>query len=81
MNDEQKQRVWAPGHADGIGNFLPTQHAAMVSGLSASTLAKRRMTGDGPPYFKVGRKVLYEKAALIAWLESHRRRNTSETGQ
>ncbi len=59
----------------------PPAAAARV-GLSASTLAKMRMRGDGPPYSKVGAKiVVYNTADLDAWVASRRRRSTSDPGE
>lgn len=53
--------------------------AADYLGLSASTLAKMRLRGDGPVYMKAGpRVVLYDRADLDAWLDSRKRRSTSE---
>ena len=49
--------------------------------LSESTLAKMRMRGDGPPYSKVGAKiVVYNTTDLDAWVASRRRRSTSDQG-
>ncbi len=52
--------------------------AATLTGLSISTLNKLRLTGTGPTYLKLGRKVVYEVAAVEAWLASKRRHSTSE---
>ncbi len=58
---------------------LRAPQAASYVGLSPSTLAKMRLRGDGPIYSKAGpRVVIYEKADLDAWLDSHKRRSTSE---
>lgn len=46
-------------------------------GKSKSWLAKMRMSGDGPPYVKVGRSVLYELGELNAWVLDRRRTSTS----
>lgn len=55
--------------------------AADYLGLSASTLAKMRLRGDGPAYSKAGRKVvLYDMASLDSWFASRQRRSTSENG-
>lgn len=60
-------------------NKLRAPAAADYLGLSASTLAKMRLRGDGPLYMKAGpRVVLYDVADLEAWLESRKRRSTSE---
>ena len=57
---------------------LPAKDAARVVGLSQSTLAKLRLSGDGPPYCKLGRRVLYRPQDLETWLTQHRRQSTSE---
>ncbi|MQX36875.1 helix-turn-helix transcriptional regulator [Roseospira navarrensis] len=55
--------------------------AAVYLGLSASTLAKMRLRGDGPVYSKAGpRIVLYDVADLDVWLAGRRRTSTSDTG-
>lgn len=56
---------------------LAVSDAARYLGLSVSTLNKKRLTGDGPPYFRLGRRVVYRQIELDAWLESHRRLSTS----
>ena len=58
--------------------MLPAREAADLSGLSKSTLDKMRVFGGGPPYLKIGRRVVYDPADLDQWLVSHRRRSTSE---
>jgi predicted DNA-binding transcriptional regulator AlpA len=58
---------------------LRAQEAAAYVGLSASTLAKMRLRGDGPVYSKAGpRIVIYDRLDLDAWLSAHRRRSTSQ---
>jgi predicted DNA-binding transcriptional regulator AlpA len=53
--------------------------AASYLGLSASTLAKMRLRGDGPPYSKAGpRIVVYDVQDLNAWLDARKRKSTSE---
>jgi predicted DNA-binding transcriptional regulator AlpA len=58
---------------------LRSPAAAAYLGLSASTLAKMRLRGDGPVYSKAGpRIVVYDVADLDAWLATRRRQSTSE---
>ena len=60
-------------------NRLRTGAAADYLGLSASTLAKMRLRGDGPEYFKVGpRIVVYAEEDLEWWMSKRKRRSTSE---
>jgi hypothetical protein len=57
-----------------------TPQAAEYVGLSTSTLEKFRLTGNGPVYQKAGPKiVVYRIEDLDAWLDTRRRRSTSET--
>ena len=37
--------------------------------LAQATLAKYRVTGEGPNFHKIGRQVVYTPAALIDWAE------------
>lgn len=46
--------------------------AAQYLGVSRGFLDKLRMTGGGPKFLKLGRKVAYEHHALDAWLDSRR---------
>ena len=78
MNDFQATQIAA---ADSSGMaLLDTQRAAHYVGLSASTMAKLRLSGDGPPYFKLGRRVMYARGDIEAWLASCRRKSTSDPG-
>jgi predicted DNA-binding transcriptional regulator AlpA len=52
--------------------------AAKLLGLATSTLAKLRLSGSGPLYCKLGRRVVYRMEDLEAWLESRVARNTSD---
>ncbi len=58
----------------------PPQTAAYLKS-STSTLAKQRLRGDGVPYTKLGRNVLYAKRDCDDYLASRRRLSTSDTGQ
>jgi predicted DNA-binding transcriptional regulator AlpA len=52
---------------------LRTPKAARVVGLGAATLEKMRRRGDGPPFVRLGRKVIgYQLADLAAWVESQK---------
>lgn len=57
--------------------LVKTELAAILTGLSASTLNKLRVSGGGPAYIKLGRSVLYARADLDCWLEASRRSSTS----
>lgn len=56
-----------------------TAGASRHTGLSISTLQKARVTGAGPRYCKLGRRVVYRIADLDEWMSMHRVGSTSET--
>lgn len=61
-----------------IPKFLTPIEVASLYQVSTSWLAKRRMTGDGPPFVKVGRSVRYTEAGALQWAKSQQRLSTSE---
>lgn len=46
--------------------------------ISTSTLAKMRLSGRGPVFVKLGRRVFYRQDDLDAWVAGNRYRSTSE---
>lgn len=54
-----------------LSRFLRTSPAAAYCGRSRSDFEKRRLRGDGPPYRKIGRVVVYDRADLDAWMEQY----------
>ncbi len=60
---------------------LSPREAARYIGVAQATLAKMRCWGGSPPYYKLGRKVAYERAALDAWLNERRVKNTSDAAR
>ncbi len=67
-NDQQKRPM------------LRTPAAAAYCGSSTSTFEKIRLTGGGPRYLKLGRRVAYDPADLDAWLATKCRASTSVAG-
>jgi predicted DNA-binding transcriptional regulator AlpA len=61
-------------------SLLDAEKAAGWTGLSTSTLAKLRLTGNGPAYAKLGRRVVYHIDDLEEWIRAHRHKSTSEYG-
>lgn len=58
---------------------LDTRQAAELTRLSRQTLAKWRVTGDGPPFISLGSRIVYSESDLEEWIASHpRRSSTSE---
>lgn len=56
---------------------LSVKEAALRLGMSKSWLDKKRVEGGGPPYLKLGRRVVYDELDLVAWASQHRRHHTS----
>jgi predicted DNA-binding transcriptional regulator AlpA len=57
---------------------LRTPAAADYLGYAESTLEKKRLSGDGPPFIRLGRVIVYDTRDLDAWLAERRARSTSE---
>ncbi|MGX7345436.1 helix-turn-helix domain-containing protein [Acetobacter pasteurianus] len=49
--------------------YLRGGEAAELIGVSVRTLEKYRCTGGGPPFLKVGSRVLYLREDVEAWLQ------------
>lgn len=78
----------APGVADlgfrAVSDLAAPQPAALTvdaaagyCALTASQLDKLRLTGGGPVYVKMGRRIAYLRTDLDAWLAERRRASTS----
>lgn len=52
--------------------YLTTNELAELCRTSPETVRYWRHVRQGPPSFKVGRRVLYEAAEVTSWLESLR---------
>ena len=63
-----------------IQDVTDTRGAASYVKLSAVTLERLRLTGEGPAFCKLGKAVRYRKSDLDAWLSSRLVRSTSDTG-
>jgi hypothetical protein len=60
--------------------WMDAAEAARYCRSSESNLAKRRVSGDSPPFAKIGTKLLYRRADLDDWLLPRVRRSTSDNG-
>jgi predicted DNA-binding transcriptional regulator AlpA len=61
-----------------MSEYLNVAEAAKLANLGESTLNKLRLTGDGPEYIKLGRRVVYARDDIEGWMQSKRRRSTSD---
>ena len=53
-----------------LPDYLTTAEVAVAARTVPSTVRYWRLQGRGPRGVLVGRQVLYERAAVIAWLRS-----------
>ncbi len=58
--------------------LLTAIDAARFLSLSASTLAKMRLSGNSPRYVKMGRRVAYRQTDLENWISAKSFQSTSE---
>ena len=64
-----------------LPKLLNVAQAADHLGVSVSYLNKLRLVGgEGPPFVKIGARVVYDPADLAEWLLSRKRRSTSDDG-
>lgn len=59
------------------GIILNVGNAAERLGVAASTLARWRVTGEGPDFVRLGRRVGYRLADLDAWVTQNIRSSTA----
>ena len=70
MESTSSKRILSEG-------YFTTPELAAELGRSTRTLDRWALTGDGPPRTRIGRKTLYRRDAVIAWLRS---RETAPAG-
>jgi predicted DNA-binding transcriptional regulator AlpA len=63
-----------------FSQLLDQKRVAELLGISPRSMEGWRLTGDGPTYHKVGRRVRYRRSDLEAWLADRRRTSTSDPG-
>jgi len=52
--------------------YVPTREAAKIRCQSEGTLCNERSRGTGPPYIKVGRRVLYDIEDIYEFMRKHK---------
>lgn len=57
---------------------LDTRATSTYTGLSESHLEKLRVYGGGPPFLKLGRRVVYDRGDIDAWLSARRQARTAQ---
>ncbi len=68
-----------PVSPDYFDQLLNEQDAARFLGYTVRALQNWRVRGGGPAFIKISsRSIRYCRRDLIAWIEKHRRFNTSQ---
>lgn len=70
-----------PATSTDTKRLIGTEAAAEYLGLAVQTLAKMRVSGESPPFYKLGRQVLYDRMELEDWVSTRKRRSTSDAGR
>ena len=60
--------------------WMKTPAAALYMNTSEAWLEKKRVTGGGPVYIKIGRLVSYRRSVLDEYLAVRECRSTSDPG-
>jgi len=55
-----------------MDEYLTAAEAARYLRLAAGTLANRRVEGDGPPFMRLGTKIVYSSRDLDSWASARR---------
>jgi predicted DNA-binding transcriptional regulator AlpA len=58
--------------------YLTQREVAAVLRLSERTLERHRVSGTGPRFVKLGRRVVYRRHDIEEWAAEHTLRSTSE---
>ena len=58
--------------------YLDTRQAAAYLGLSSRMLRTMRAEGEGPPYARAGRRVIYDRLDLDDWVARRKQGPDSE---
>ncbi len=61
--------------------MMDSAQASQYIGLARQTLARMRCTSSDIPFVKAGKKVLYDKADLDAYLDARRCGSTSDAAR
>ena len=58
--------------------LILTSEAAELLKLATGTLQNWRTRGGGPPYIRIGGRIVYDREATLAWARSKTRTATTE---
>ena len=75
---ETRPNAASPASATPNVEFLTPREAAELLRLSAVTLARWRIEGQGPAFRKFGRRVVYAREELMTWAAEQVQISTSQ---
>lgn len=58
--------------------LIDDKELARITGTSVSMWQKRRVTGNTPPFIKIGKVCRYRLSDVEDWLRTRERKNTSQ---
>lgn len=62
------------------GRLLLMDEVSEITRMPIDTLRYLRHTGDGPPSFKLGRRVVYPEVDLHSWITAQARKDAGRRG-
>jgi predicted DNA-binding transcriptional regulator AlpA len=69
-------RTSAPAVSD-PDMLLSEAETCALTGLADRTLQRKRLDGTGPKFVKLGRRILYRRRNVLAWIEANTYDSTS----
>jgi hypothetical protein len=57
-----------------LDGYTPEETMAKARGVTVRTLRAERQRGDGPPWVKMGKQVIYPNQGFRDWLKANERR-------
>lgn len=58
-------------------SLLSEAQTCELTGLAERTLQRKRLDGTGPRFVKLGRRILYRRADVLAWIAANTHASTS----
>lgn len=57
--------------------LLSEAETCALTGLAERTLQRKRVEGTGPKFVKLGRRILYRRRNVLAWIDANTHDSTS----
>jgi hypothetical protein len=62
-----------------LSEYLPEEQTAAELGVCTKTLQRWRAFGEGPAITRLGRRILYRRSTVAAWIAARETHSTSNT--